>query len=78
MCRESDKLIPCSCKVSKVKSPKFCWILYCPVFTGYELLGEIVMQAAISHDGERYKISTLRRLSKESNYFDFQVKNGAN
>ena len=78
MCKVSNKLKLCSCKVSNIKTLKDYWILNRPTDTNECIMGEAILPADIGEQAERYNITALRKLLNDGNCFDIEIQHQEN
>jgi hypothetical protein len=73
MCKISDKLKLCSCRIENVQRLKHYWVLNRPEDKGVFILGEIVPPADIGERVEKYNINSLRKQLNNGNCFDVNL-----
>lgn len=76
MCKVSDKLKLCACKIEKGTQLSNHWILYRYKERGIQMLGIsfLPQDYAISKESDNYNKTTLETLLNEGNCFDFDLK----
>ncbi|MEO6669447.1 MAG: hypothetical protein ABIN36_08225 [Ferruginibacter sp.] len=74
MCKVSNELKLCSCKIEDVESLKHFWKLFRTTEDSTILMGETMPPPDIGKENEEYNIKSLRTALNSGNCFDVPIK----